>query len=170
MYEFISMLCVLIAIILLGLLIVIDLKVRLLPNVLVASFAIAGFVFHTSSLFYYSDLADMALGAFIGGASLYVIRAIGNYFYKVDTLGLGDVKLMAAGGLWLGAELILFALTLGAIAGLAHGALLLGYNKMHARDSGMLSHFSLPAGPGFIVGIIIAAVAKFYPMPHLFLS
>lgn len=117
MLEIFALFCLLIGLILLGALSYIDLKTHLLPNELVLGFACGGFVFHLCTLFHYLSLSDMALGALIGGGMLYLIRGIANYWYDEDTLGLGDVKLLAAGGLWLGPEFILIAAAAGAMAG-----------------------------------------------------
>ncbi|MCB9982544.1 MAG: prepilin peptidase [Rhodospirillales bacterium] len=171
MLEIISILCLLIGAGLLIALIVIDLRTLLLPNVLVLGLALAGFMFHASTLFYYMPASDLALGGFIGGGVLYLIRAAGNALYKTDdTLGLGDVKLMAAGGLWLGPYFVLIALMAGAVAGLAHGLILIARQWMKTRKIESLARFSLPAGPGFAAGLFIAALAKFFPLTHLGLS
>ncbi|MCB1721705.1 MAG: prepilin peptidase [Alphaproteobacteria bacterium] len=167
MLEIVSILCLLIGAGLLAALIVIDLRTLLLPNILVLSLALAGFMFHASTLFFYMPPMDMALGAFLGGGTLYLIRALGNAFYKTDTLGLGDVKLMAAGGLWLGSYFILIALMAGAVAGLVHGVILMNIEWMKTRKPVSPSKFSLPAGPGFAFGLLIAALEKFYGLPHL---
>ena len=146
---------------------VIDLKHRLLPNVFVAGFAVCGVVFHLSTQMYFTSYLDALIGVLIGGGLLLGIRMIGNAYYKQDTLGLGDVKLMAAAGLWLGQSYILHALVIGALAGLVHGLGMMGIRWTKTRKLESISTFSLPAGPGFIVGIIIAGVAKFSGLPHL---
>ncbi len=147
---------------------VIDLRVRRLPNPLVLSLALLGLAFHFTSAFYYASPQDMILGALLGGGSLALIRAIGNTLYQQDTLGLGDVKLLAAEGLWLGAHDTTLALVLGAGAGLLHGLALLWHAKITRQNTGPLATFSLPAGPGFIAGFIITALAKFWGLPHLY--
>lgn len=149
---------------------IIDLKIRLLPNRLVLGFAIMGILFHSASLFTYNTPTGMLIGALIGGGLLILIRCAGNFFYKQDTLGLGDVKLMAAAGLWLGPEHILAALIWGALAGLTHGGTCYGYERLYKKTTHPLSTYSIPAGPGFIVGILIAALAKFWPLSHLVFS
>ncbi|HOO81867.1 MAG TPA: A24 family peptidase [Alphaproteobacteria bacterium] len=170
MLEIVSILCLLIGTGLLAALIIIDLRTLLLPNILVLSLALAGFMFHASTLFFYMPVSDMVLGGFIGGGTLYLIRALGNAFYKTDTLGLGDVKLMAVGGLWLGSYFILIALMAGAVAGLVHGLMLIVRQWIKTRRIESLSTFSLPAGPGFAAGLFIAALEKFFPLTHLGLS
>lgn len=144
----------------LGLLIslsIIDLKTFLLPNVLVAPFAILGFIFHIVLSFYYLSLTDVILGGITGFSILYVIRAGGNKYYGQDSLGLGDVKLLGAGGLWLGPQGVLFAMTLGAFAGLIHGLIYAVAKKIKTKEPFSIARLTIPAGPGFAVGIILVA-------------
>ena len=148
-------------------LIVIDLKHRLLPNILVLALSFCGIAFHLSTQLYYDDPTDLFLGAIIGGGLLYVVRMAGNYYYKTDTLGLGDVKFMAACGLWLGSSHISGALIIGAIAGLLHGAIMITYGRLKTGKMPALSSYSLPAGPGFAVGFFIMALAKFHTLAHV---
>lgn len=161
MLEVIALVCALSAILLLCTLSVIDLKHGLLPNELVLGLACTGLVFHICLMFHFLSLQDMAIGAFIGGGILYVIRELANRFYGEDTLGLGDVKLMAAGGVWLGPSGILIALTAGALAGFVHGLFVAISAMIKARVTSDLSRFSIPAGPGFAVGLIGAAFYEF---------
>ncbi|MCK6418133.1 MAG: A24 family peptidase [Alphaproteobacteria bacterium] len=135
---------------------VIDLRLRLLPDVWVACFGTLGIVFHTILGFLILSPLSLILGLGIGSGFLYVIRWIANRIYKQDTLGLGDVKLLGAAGLWLGPHYILLAITLGALAGLAHGFALAVIVRVKSKQWPALKHFSLPAGPGFIIGIISA--------------
>src|SRR5688572_14911939 len=121
MLDGIAVLCLFGAVALLIALSVIDLKVRLLPNELVAGFALLGVVFHLITQGYHLSVQDILTGALLGFGILYALRFAANWYYKQDALGLGDVKLMGAAGLWLGVDGVLFALTLGAFAGLIHG-------------------------------------------------
>lgn len=143
----------------------IDLKYGLLPNEFVLALAVLGTVFHLSTVFKFAAYEDMFLGAFIGGAILYLIRAVANAIYRQDTLGLGDVKLMAAAGLWLGPYHIMLALAVGAAAGLVHGLLVMFDYKRNTGKIPDLNRLSIPAGPGFIVGFVAMAVYKFQAMP-----
>ena len=56
------------------------------------------------------------LGALLGGASLYAIKAGYAWIKDVDGLGLGDVKLFAAGGAWLGPTNLAVTLLLASLA------------------------------------------------------
>lgn len=167
MFEVIALLALLCAVILLYVLAVIDLKQGLLPNEYVMGLAMAGGVFHLCLGFYYLTIEDMALGALVGGGLLYIVRTGANYYYKRDALGLGDVKLLAAGGIWLGPYYVLLAITAGAAAGLVHG---IGLALHEKRKSGAMPSFnqlSLPAGPGFIVGLVAAAIMQLHNLPQV---
>lgn len=169
MLEIFALLSILIAFILLTALSYIDLKEGLLPNEMVLGLVACGMIFHLSLLFYYLDMPDMALGAFIGGGLLYVIRGVSNHFYQEDALGLGDVKLMAAGGIWLGPEGILIAMTVGAFAGFLHGAFVAINAMRRAGVKTDLTRFSIPAGPGFAVGIVATGIYIFRDLPVILL-
>lgn len=140
---------------------IIDLKIRLLPNVYVVAFFVCGLIFHTATNFTFTTPMNASIGIIGGGGMLLAIRQIANYFYQKDTLGLGDVKLLGAAGLWLGASDIFLAISLGAFAGLIHGAIYKLYMQRKTGELLPLSTLSIPAGPGFIIGIIIVGVIKF---------
>lgn len=130
----------------------IDLKLWILPNELVAILALTALPFHFALGWIYGGWFFFVLGGLLGGGALVLIRAVANYFYNMDTLGLGDIKLMGAVGLWLGPEAVLMALSAGAFCGVAH-ALILAYKKKMA-----LNRMMLPAGPGFIMGSFLVAL------------
>ncbi len=158
MFTLLSFLILLAALVTLIALSVIDLRTLLLPNKGVASFAALGVAFHFSVYGLGLGWADMGLGALMGGGILLAIRTISNYFYEEDALGLGDVKLLAAAGIWLGPHHVLLALILGALAGIAHGVIIMLYAKLRAQSTTSIKDFSLPAGPGFAVGIVVAII------------
>jgi leader peptidase (prepilin peptidase)/N-methyltransferase len=160
-------LCLLFSLPVLGALAVIDLKTRLLPNRLVLTFALLGLAFQINTEFAFVSPQDMLLGLLAGGGLLYIVRLIANHHYKTDTLGLGDVKLMSAGGLWLGLDHILLATTLGALIGALHGlghAYILRKQTQRPVD---LKSFAVPAGPGFIMGLALIGIFKFQTLPEL---
>ena len=169
MFTFLTILCLIAALALLIILSIIDLRVGLLPNVLVLPLALTGLAFHYVTGMLFITPTNIALGALIGGGSLLAIRTTANAFYGEDTLGLGDVKLLAAGGLWLGPEHTLMAIGIGAAAGLLHGTNLAIYTAVTSKQKIDLSRFSIPAGPGFAVGIVIAAILKFQNLPAILL-
>ena len=162
--------CLFFAAILLLVLSVIDLRTRLLPNKYVGGFLVLGIIFHVVSDFYFTPVQDAVLGGLAGGGLLYAIRFFANKMYKRDTLGLGDVKLMGAAGVWLGTQYIFLALCVGAFAGLVHGVFYAIYLRQKTGEAVKFSTLSIPAGPGFIVGIVIAAILLLEDLPHFLLD
>lgn len=162
-----SILILLLACGLLLVLAIIDLKTRLLPNVYVFPFALLAPVFHVVTGFSIVSASAMITGGVLGGGSLLLVRGVANRLYKRDTLGLGDVKLMGAAGLWLGADSIFLCIALGAFLGVLHGAGVLLFQRYKTGKASDMKDFSIPAGPGFIAGIILIGMEKFAALPHL---
>lgn len=162
MLEWIAFLCLSGAVAMLVSLSVVDMRTRLLPNEMVLGLATLACIFHLTTLAQFVPVLHIFLGGAVGFGSLYLIRAVANHLYKADALGLGDVKLMGAGGLWLGPDAIMLAMAAGATAGLVHG---LAYALMIARRTGArpdFSHLQIPAGPGFATGLILVGIYKFW--------
>ncbi len=162
--SLIALFCLLAALGLLAALAVIDLRTYLLPDKLNLPLFITGVIFHITTGMQFETLAGMALGVLIGGGLLYGVRFFANKYYKQDSLGLGDVKLMMAAGAWLGPNDVLLAIIIGALAGILHGLAL-----ALKRKTKNLANLNLPAGPGFIIGIIIAGIMKFRSFFDLFM-
>lgn len=165
MLVFIACLSIVVAAILLLVLSIIDIKTFLLPNELVLGVLVCGIVFHAATLFQYVDFINMILGGLIGFSLLYLLRGVTEFFYKRETLGLGDVKLMGAAGVWLGPDYILPAITVGAICGVFHGLGLALFLKCKEGKFPLLNNMVLPAGPGFALGsaITMAYMLLSYP-------
>lgn len=155
MLTCIAFLSVATALVLLLTLSIIDLKTFLLPNELVLGFLVSGIVFHAATIFRYADFQDMVLGGIIGFSLLYLLRGVTEIIYKRETLGLGDVKLMGAAGVWLGPDFILLALTAGAVCGVAHGLGMALYMKCKSGHFPVMREMVLPAGPGFAAGTVL---------------
>lgn len=140
---------------------IIDLKTFTLPNHLVALFALLGMSFHISTSWNVITPLDALDGALAGGGFLFVIGWLAHSFYKPDSLGWGDIKLAAAGGLWLGLPAILLGISLGALIGLLHGIgihLLAAKKKKKKKPS--FEDTVIPAGPGFALGFVLAGIIE----------
>lgn len=147
--DIIAIMCILLALTALLWMGWIDLKLWILPNELVILLAITALPFHFATDWFFGGWLYFIVGGIVGGGTLLAIRHAANKFYGFETLGLGDIKLMAAVGLWLGPETTLMALSVGAFCGVAHALTLAIINKQS------LNKMMLPAGPGFIAGSII---------------
>lgn len=161
MFEVISLLCILAAVILLIVLSIIDLKIWILPDELNFALAVAGLCFHFVTSNRFLSWEEMAWGAALGAGMLFTIRFFSNRHYGRDTLGLGDVKLLGAAGLWLGLEGVLMAITAGAFVGLLHGLVYAFYISRKNKTKYSIHQLAIPAGPGFAVGIVIAGGMMF---------
>lgn len=144
----------------------IDLKTRILPNELMATFLFFGCLFHLTAHFQTLGYVDMLIGGLSALGVLLLIRTAANMYYKQDAFGLGDVKLLTAAGVFLGLENFVFAVTLGSFLGLLHG-LCLAYNtKQQSGKWPALSSLTMPAGPGFVGGILIVGSLAYGPALH----
>ncbi len=135
---------------------IIDLKIRILPDELVGLVAICGVLFHLATGFAYQGWLGMAVGLLAGGGTLWIIRFVANKTYGFETMGLGDVKLMAAAGIWLGGQGALIALSVGAMCGLLHGVGFMASRRMQGEKLAFRG-LTIPAGPGFAAGAAIIA-------------
>lgn len=154
---------------------VVDLREWILPNELVLAFATCGVVFHFLMFGSVLSPQQMVYGLLAGGGTLLAIRAAANFYYKRDTVGLGDVKLMFAGGLWLGPYYIMVALAAGAFIGLIVGLIFLALPHSHPDDIAPqegdgLMQTSVPAGPGFCGGIAVAIVWMIWEWPGKYMA
>ena len=96
----------------------------------------------------FAGLTSGIAGAILGGGAFYLLRAVYFRFRGIEGLGLGDVKLAAVAGAWLGpaalAPACLLA-TLSAFAGvMLHGALN-GRREIDARQKIPFGSFIAPA-------------------------
>jgi leader peptidase (prepilin peptidase)/N-methyltransferase len=128
---------------------VIDLQHRILPNVITVTGVPIGLAL---SLFLPPGWKESVIGLLLGGGVLYVI---GEAYYRlrgIDGLGMGDVKMLAMIGAFLGWRLtlvtLIFASFTGSLAGV--GMLVTGRGGMKA---------ALPFGTFLAVGALVAAVA-----------
>jgi leader peptidase (prepilin peptidase)/N-methyltransferase len=127
---------------------VIDLRHRILPNVITLPGIIAGLVL---SAFLPPGPLSSLIGLLAGGGVLY---AIGESYYRLrgyEGLGMGDVKMLAMIGAFLGWQLMLLTLVLASFLGS-----LVGVAVVASRRGGMKA--ALPFGTFLAVGAIVAAV------------
>ena len=142
-----------------------DLRSRRIPNRIVGTLALGGFVYALGTM---APLA--AIGYAIGGSALGLVLWVPFWFGRV--LGAGDVKLVAASGAWLGAAGVLEASLLGAAAGgvlavwaltrhggIAAGAARFGAWMMASRATGTLVQELTPRERRVPYGLAIATGA-----------
>lgn len=83
----------------------IDLKRRIIPDVYLFPFLFAGLLL-TTFFMWPTGIADSVIGGALGYCLGLVVGFIFERFQKADNkyppIGLGDIKLLGAGGIWLG--------------------------------------------------------------------
>ena len=148
-----------------------DLEKRILPDQLTLGGALAGMVF---SIFVplpesivglllprmegpASDRVESILEAAVGAALSALVLWVAGWVYQLvrhrEGLGLGDVKLIAMAGTFLGFSGALFTLMLGSIAGSVIGY---GYIRATGKDS---STYELPFGSFLGAAALVIALA-----------
>ena len=107
----------------------IDLDTWLLPHEITWPLIVLGLV----SFLWNPDLrlVDSAIGAAAGGLFFAAIALFGEKVLKKETMGWGDVYLLAAIGAWLGWQALLPVVLLSAVQGSIVGALLLWLKRPH---------------------------------------
>jgi leader peptidase (prepilin peptidase)/N-methyltransferase len=127
----------------------IDLHHRILPNVITLPGIVLGFVV---SLFLPPGWISSAIGLLAGGGVLFAIAEIYYRVRGVEGLGMGDVKMLAMIGAFLGWPQMLVTLVLASIAGSIVGLLLIVSRRGDMKAA-------LPFGTFLACGAIVAAVA-----------
>jgi leader peptidase (prepilin peptidase) / N-methyltransferase len=128
---------------------VIDLRHRILPNIITVTGVPIGFAL---SLFLPPGWRESLIGLLLGGGVLFVI---GEAYYRVrgiDGLGMGDVKMLAMIGAFLGWRLTLVTLIFASFTGALVGVAMLASGR-----GGMKA--ALPFGSFLAVGAVVAVVA-----------
>lgn len=138
-----------------------DVKEYILPNKLNAALALVFCAFHILSDWRFLTPVDALTGAFAGGGMLLAIKIVADRYYQQDSLGLGDVKLMAAAGLGLGFPNIMLAMSLGAFIGVLHGVALSFWQERQTGVAAPIGKINVPAGLGLCIGTAIVFIIQF---------
>ena len=125
----------------------IDLEHQLLPNAITLPGIVVGFVFS-----FFTELGWLAslIGILVGGGILY---ATAEAYYRIrgeEGLGMGDVKMLAMVGAFLGWQLTVMTLMLASLAGSVIGGAMILFQR-----GGMKT--ALPFGTFLAVGAALAA-------------
>ena len=139
---------------------VIDYRLQIIPNRLNLTMAEIGlviaFLYGTSNV---AITIDMLLGMLAGGGIFLIITVIGGLIYGKEAMGLGDVKLMGALGLYFGVTNIVIISILSFFIGAILGIILI-VSKIKKTNE------YIPFGP-FIV--IATGICVFIPSEILIL-
>ena len=107
----------------------IDIDTNLILNKLVAF--MLGFGIVLNLIFKIISWEDAGLGIIAGGAFMILVSLIGKLILRKESLGMGDVKLAAAAGFFLGWKMILFASFFGFFLSFLLLIVLMAFGKLH---------------------------------------
>ena len=135
-------------ILVLGYLAYIDLRTFRLPDVITLPLILSALFFNGFSGEGLASLQDSAMGAILGYTSLWLLNLIYRQTKKQDGIGMGDAKLLAALGAWLGWLALPGILLMASLTGLIGGCIWLQWNKQSHRAA-------FPFGPFLAIAGII---------------
>jgi leader peptidase (prepilin peptidase)/N-methyltransferase len=124
----------------------IDLEHHLLPNVITLPGILVGLAFS----FFAGSWVDSVLGILLGGGSLLAMFYAWLWLRKEEALGMGDPKMLAMIGAFLGWRMTLMTLIFGSFLGSVVGVGLIAFGRGHRKSM-------LPFGCFLAVGAAIAA-------------
>ncbi|MGB8657411.1 MAG: prepilin peptidase [Candidatus Zixiibacteriota bacterium] len=126
----------------------IDLKHRIIPDVLTLPGVIVGFLL--SFLVKFPSVPGSLLGILVGGGMFYLAAVLGELIFKKESMGGGDIKLAMMLGAFLGWRNILLVLLLSAFLGSLVGVIALLFSGEVKRTR------TIPFGPFLALGAVIA--------------
>jgi leader peptidase (prepilin peptidase)/N-methyltransferase len=85
-------------------------------------------------------------GLIVGGGAVYAMGLVGDIIFKKESMGGGDVKLMAMAGAFLGWKLALLAFFIAPFFGAVYGII----EKIRTKDS------AIAYGPFLIMGVLVS--------------
>lgn len=130
----------------------IDLKTMIIPNGTVISLIIIGGLYTIARIIFPSSFAipitwlEALIGFFAASVPLFLVAVLSK-----GGMGGGDIKLMAAAGIFLGWKGILLAMIIGSLTGALVSLTLILLKRRKRKDM-------IPFGPFLCFGIMVAAV------------
>ena len=127
----------------------IDLEHQILPNSITLPGIAVGLILSTIAP---PGIKDAAIGALVGGGILYAI-AWGYYLWRREEgMGMGDVKMLAMLGAFLGWKAVLVTVILASFAGAFIGLAMMAFQRGDMK-------YALPFGTFLAIGAVVAMFA-----------
>ena len=134
---------------------IIDFKEKIIPNRLNLTIFEVGLIYTFILGIKNINVAiDLLLGMAVGAGIFIIITLIGGLIAGKEAMGLGDVKLMGALGLFFGWRLIIIISLLAFLMGAIIGIILMIFKKKSSDDY-------IPFGPFIVIATIIAMFTPF---------
>lgn len=125
-----------------------DLRTFRLPDVITLPLILLGLLFNGFSNQRFISSQDAIIGAILGYSCLWLLNLLYRMVKKQDGIGMGDAKLLAALGAWLGWFALPSILLMASLTGLIGGIIWLQWNKQNHRSA-------FPFGPFLAIAGII---------------
>ena len=125
----------------------IDLEFQIIPDWLSLPTIVVGWVWAN---FTPLGLTQSLLGTLVGGGGLYLVALLGDWIFRKESMGGGDIKLAAALGAFLGWHLVVLVFFLSALVGSAVSGLWLLWS------SDLRKKRMIPFGPFLAVAAVLA--------------
>ena len=125
-----------------------DLRTFRLPDVITLPLILLGLLFNSLSNQRFISFQDAIIGATLGYTCLWLLNLLYRIVKKQDGVGMGDAKLLAALGAWLGWFALPSILLMASLTGLIGGIIWLQWNKQNHRSA-------FPFGPFLAIAGII---------------
>lgn len=100
---------------------------------------------------------DHIIGAVLAFALFDGTRRSMTYLLQREAMGFGDVKLISAGGLWVGAHVLPYAIVIACIGAMIFILLRYGFEKRSSMRQ------RLPFGPFIALGLVAARIYELHP-------
>ena len=126
----------------------IDFRTFLLPDYLTLPLIALGLIANYAGWIHWTTPSSALVGAAIGWGSIYTLNWVYRKLKGIDGIGMGDAKLLAGLGAFLGWDLLPYILIMASSTGLIGGYLWL---KIHRQDHAQ----AFPFGPFIALGGII---------------
>jgi leader peptidase (prepilin peptidase)/N-methyltransferase len=138
----------------------IDLRSFRLPDFVTLPLILTGIIFNLLSPVGFTDASSAVIGAVLGYGSLWLLNHLYRLTKKQDGIGMGDAKLLAALGAWLGWAALPSILLIASISGLIGGLIYLRWCKKS-------THHAFPFGPFLAFAGIIELLWPQHLLPFL---
>jgi len=125
-----------------------DLRTFRLPDIITLPLIFTGLLFNSFSNQGFASFQDAIIGAILGYTGLWLLNSLYRALKKQNGIGMGDAKLLAALGAWLGWQPLPGTLLIASLTGLIGGSIWLVWNKQNHRAA-------FPFGPFLAIAGII---------------
>ncbi len=127
----------------------IDLEFTVIPDV----FTLPGVIIGFGLSFFpggFVNWSQSLIGLLVGGGSFFLVGMLGEFLFKKEALGFGDVKFAAMLGAFLGWQNLILVLILASFLGSVVGIAMIYFSGKKGKSS------YIPFGPFLVAGALIA--------------